>query len=575
MYIQQNTSKNKNGSVYKSTLLCHKYREDGKIKTKVLANLSMLPDEAILALSNSLGKDKEAYFSSNQIAVKNAIDFGFAAILIKTMENLRISELFDKIMPSQSNVIKLLIIGKIITRGSKLAIFNWIKRNQKIAQMLNVDLHTIKLDEIYQYLGQMPEYQQQINRKWALYNKQHCNEIFLYDITSSYFHGNQNVLSDYGYNRDGVKGKKQINIGLITDETGFPLKIQVFEGNVNDHKTVVEQLQTLKSDFKAESIVFIGDRGMKIRYNLEKMTELQRSGIDYITGLTKDEIKGLLANKTIQLDLFSEELAEVQDGDLRYVLSVNSELTKDSKIFRNKMREKFEDAISIIQASYNKKQNQFSQNKIKLQNGNKNKNLVTQFTVKQIDMYKRRTEEVLKKYFMKTFYEVKIDAEKFETIFNLEKYNNERSLDGCYVVVSNIGRERMDMKAIRKHYKGLQHVEHAFRDMKTCGLDIRPIFHVNEATTRGHVLVTMFSYAIIHELESKIFPFLKSWNKENKQQYAYQDIQDELQNIKLVELNLGKNCQKILLTDLTPIQEKILETLKIKKSELMEKICSN
>lgn len=575
MYIQQNTSKHKNGSVYKSTLLCHKYREDGKIKTKVLANLSMLPDEAILALSNSLSKKKETYFSSNQIAANRAIDFGFAAVLIKTMENLRISELFDKVMPTQSNVIKLLFIGKIITRGSKLAIFNWIKRNQIIASMLNVDLKSIKLDEVYQYLGQLPEYQQKINRKWALYNKQHCKEIFLYDITSSYFHGDQNVLSDYGYNRDGVKGKKQINIGLITDETGFPLKIQVFEGNVNDHKTVVEQLQTLKSDFKAQNIVFIGDRGMKIRYNLQKMTELQRSGIDYITGLTKEEIKGLLAKKTIQLDLFSEELAEVQDGDLRYVLSVNSELTKESKMFRNKMREKFEEAISTIQASYRKKQSRFSQNKIKIQNGSKNKNLVTQFSVKQIDMYKRRTEEVLKKYFMKSFYEVNIDDEKFETTFNLEKYNNERSLDGCYVVVSNIGQERMDMKAIRNHYKGLQHVEHAFRDMKTCGLDIRPIFHVNEATTRGHVLVTMFSYAIIHELESKIFPFIKSWNKENKQQYAYQDIQDELRNIKLVELNLGKNCQKILLTDLTPIQEKILDALKIKKSELMEKICSN
>jgi len=50
----------------------------------------------------------------------------------------------------------------------------------------------------------------------------------LYDIISSYFEGNQNELSAFGYNRDGKKGKKQITIGLITDNKGFPLKIEVF-----------------------------------------------------------------------------------------------------------------------------------------------------------------------------------------------------------------------------------------------------------------------------------------------------------------------------------------------------------
>jgi len=58
----------------------------------------------------------------------------------------------------------------------------------------------------------------------------------LYDITSTYFEGTQNELSALGYNRDKKKGKMQINIGLITDSEGFPLKIKVFEGNVNDYK---------------------------------------------------------------------------------------------------------------------------------------------------------------------------------------------------------------------------------------------------------------------------------------------------------------------------------------------------
>jgi transposase len=575
MYIQQNISKTKSGKTYKSSLLCHKYREDGKIKTKVLANLSMLSDESLLSLNNSLGKKKGATISLDQLSAKKAIDFGYAVTLLIIMERLRINDLFDKILPQQSSVIKLLIIGKIITRGSKLAIFNWIHRNPQIAKMLGIDLTKIKLAEIYQKLGTIPQYQEQINKKWALYNKTSQNEIFLYDITSSYFEGNQNVLSFFGYNRDGKKGKKQINIGLITDSQGFPLKIQVFEGNVNDHKTVIEQLQTIKSDFKAENIVFVGDRGMKIKLNLDKMQEAEKAGIDYITGLTKDEIKALLEKKVIQMDMFSEQLAEVTDGDHRYILSVNPELTQNSKRFRNRMREKFEEVIYMIQDSYNKKKTQFHNNITKLTNGHKNKNLVTQFTIKQIDSYKRRAHEILKKYFMSSFYTLTIDNEKFEALFNLEQYNNERKLDGCYVVISNVSKEKMDKETLRSHYKDLQHVEHAFRDMKTCGLDVRPIFHVNEATTRGHILISMFSFAIIHQMESKMFSFLKEWNIQNKQQLAYKDIVEELKDVKLVELRIGKNCPKILITELTLIQQKIFDVLEIKQSDLIKKICSN
>ncbi len=49
----------------------------------------------------------------------------------------------------------------------------------------------------------------------------------------------------------------------------------------------------------------------------------------------------------------------------------------------------------------------------------------------------------------------------------------------------------------RQQYKNLQHVEHAFRDFKSDNIQIRPVYHRNEAQTRGHVLLSMFSYAIV------------------------------------------------------------------------------
>lgn len=569
MYIQRNTSKRKSGKVYKSVLLCHKYRENGKIKTKVLANLSILPDDAILSLENSLkNTGAGTTIFSKDISVEKVIDYGYFFILTSLLNRLRISEVFDKLMPKERSIIKLLIIGKIMTRGSKLSIFNWIKRNPFYAEKLGVNLKTLKLDNIYHIVGLLPVYQQKIEKKWNLYNKSKTKEVFLYDITSTYFEGVKNQLAAFGYSRDGKKNKMQITIGLITDSEGAPLKTEVFKGNENDHKTVIKQLNDLKENFGVEHIIFVGDRGMKIRYNLEKMSEIERSGIDYITGLTKDEIKGLLKNEVLQLDMFSKDLVEVSDGDTRYVLSVNPELSDNKNRVRNQLRNKFEDEINVLQQKWQKRKNQNKSNAKKIKAGHKNKKLITKFRTEQIDSYKKRTFEFLKKYKMNSYYTITINAGSFKIEFNLEQYNRDKNLDGLYVIASSVKRERLNTKQVREHYKKLQHVEHAFRDMKTTRLEIRPVFHVNKAQTRGHVLITMFSYAIIHCIEKSIFPMLKKINKEEKEQLSYKDIEDELREIKVVELNIGKGIKKIQMTKLSEQQKTIFKSLNIKENEL-------
>lgn len=571
MYIQRNKKQRKSGDYYHSALLCHKYRENGKIKTKVLTNLSMLPDKALLSLENSLKKNRGyATVLSDEISVEKVIDYGYFFILTSLLDRLRISEVFDKIMPKESSIIKLMIIGKIITRGSKLAIFNWIQRNPFFAEILGVNLKTLKLEDIYHAVGLMPVYQQKAERKWGLYNKTKSKEIFLYDITSSYLEGVQNQLAAFGYNRDKKKGKMQIVIGLITDSEGFPLKIEVFKGNENDHKTVISQLKNLKENFGAEHIIFVGDRGMKIRYNLDKMDELNRSGIDYITGLTKDEIKSLIKKGVLQLDLFSKDLVEISEKDTRYVLSVNPILSENKSRVRGQLRDKFENEINELQQAWQKRKNKNQANLEKIKKEHKNKKLVTDFKLEQIDSYKKRAFELLKRYKMSSYYSVTISSDSFKTEFHLDQYNNDKNLDGLYVVATSVKKERLNTKQVREHYKKLQHVEHAFRDMKTTRINIRPIFHVNESTTRGHVLISMFSYAIIHHMEQSIFPMLKKINKEEKERLSYKDIEEEVKKIKIVELNIGKGNKKIQITKLSERQKIIFQSLNIKKNELIK-----
>jgi len=570
MYIQTNKNTSKSGKTYKSVLLCHKYRQDGKIKTQIICPLTNFPENVISAIKNSLHKPDGQMVAVKDIVIEKSIDYGFICILLLLMENLRINQVFETLMPNQAAIAKLMIIGKIVTKGSKLSIFNWILRNDTIAQNLGIDIKKLKLDDLYSTLNEITNLQKSIERKWGMYHKIKEKEIFLYDITSTYFEGNQNELAAFGYNRDKKKGKMQINIGLITDKKGFPIKIQVFEGNINDYKTVVEQIKSLSQEFGAEHIIFVGDRGMRIRFNLEQITQEEQNGVDYITGLTRLEIEQLIEKKVIQLNLFAKELVEIEDDKIRYILSVNPDLEKESASKRNELRNKFEENIGEVQTSYNKKQTQFQNNIKKIKEGSKNKKLVIQFTAKQLDKYKFDVQTLLQKYKMNKFYNISIDSQNFNIKFDIQAYNNSRNLDGKYVIATTVSKQKLDTKEVKDNYKALQNVEHAFRDLKTAKLDIRPIFHVKEETTRAHVLISMFSYCIIKELETKICPFLTNYNKKENDKLSYKDIEEELKMIKLNIIKLGYEHREIKITQPNDLQRQILELLNITDKQMQK-----
>ena len=570
MYVQRNKTTGKNGKVYTSTLLCSKYRQDGKIKTKVETNLSHMPEELILTIENVLKHDTGALVTTKSIVAESAIDYGLVYLLIHLMDKLRISQTIEKTLPpQQSALLKATIIGKIITRGSKLGIYNWLKRNNNICSHLNIDIENTKVDHLYSALGQASQVQQKIERKWLLYNKNKYKEVFLYDITSTYFEGTQNELAAFGYNRDKKKGKMQINIGLITDSEGFPLKVEVFEGNINDYATVLEQIKSIKEGFNTSQIIFVGDRGMKIRYNLEELNEADKQGVHYITGLTNQEIRNLLDTNVIQLKLFSNELAEVEYQGERYVLSVNAALQEQELTYLKTMRAIVDDEIAEVKASWEKRHRKNSENIQKLKQGQKNTKLVTEFSEKKLDQYKLRIEKILLKRNIKQYYEItEISNQSFIVDFKAEKYQQSKQLAGKYVVCTNVEKEQMGKTEVRQQYKNLQHVEHAFRDFKSDNIQIRPVYHRNEAQTRGHVLLSMFSYAIVKELEDKIFPFLTSWNKKAKSKMSFSDILEELKNIKLVKLNIGRNVESIKITEFNQIQEQTLKLFKMKKADI-------
>jgi len=308
---------------------------------------------------------------------------------------------------------------------------------------------------------------------------------------------------------------------------------------------------------------------MRIRLNLEELDDDQKQGVSYISALSSSEIRALIKDGVIQLELFSKELVEVKDGGTRYILCNNPILEQEKNNIRESLKKCFDEDIIELKQAWDKRRKKNTDNQEKLKNGHKNKKLVTRFSEKKLDSFKYRTTSLLKRYKMKKFYTIKISNEAFEISYDLQAYQNEKLLDGKYIIESTV-KEEIDTKQVRQKYKELQNVEHAFRDLKTDKLNIRPIYHQNEAQTRGHVFVCMFSYAIIKEIEKLAYPWLSNYNKKNNRKLSYKDIVDELNNIKTSELEIGYKLKKIMIPELNPFQTEIINLFNIKIEDMIK-----
>ena len=123
-------------------------------------------------------------------------------------------------------------------------------------------------------------------------------------------------------------------IGLLADAAGEPLAVRVFAGNTADPSTVAAQIEILTQQFAIEDVIFVGDRGMVKSAGKKALDE---AGFRYISALTDPQIRLLLANKTVQLELFAEQVCEAEADGVRYILRKNPE---EARRIRHRLEDK-------------------------------------------------------------------------------------------------------------------------------------------------------------------------------------------------------------------------------------------
>ena len=311
-------------------LLRESYREKSKVKTRTLSNLSHLPKSIIDLISRSLKGEK--FVSADEDFEKvNSWHHGHVDAVLRAMRRLGFDRLISGRRCKERDLVIAMVVGRILEpdneQNSKLANTRWWKITTLPSTL---DLDGVDEEDLYGAMDWLFERQESIEERLAKRHLANCG-LVLYDITSSYFEGITCPLAMFGHNRDGKRGKLQVNYGLLTDDRGCPIAVSVFPGNILDHQTLMSQTEMMRDQFGIQTMVVVGDRGMITQKLID--TELRRiPGVDWITALRSGTIQKLVNDNQIQLSLFDEiNLCEITiDGypGERLIVCRNPELAK-------------------------------------------------------------------------------------------------------------------------------------------------------------------------------------------------------------------------------------------------------
>lgn len=86
------------------------------------------------------------------------------------------------------------------------------------------------------------------------------------DTTSSIFWGKgPEAFSQYGYSMAKRSDLRQMVIGLLLSEEGFPPSVEVFPGNFSDKLAIEPFLRRMKDRFRVKRVILVCDGGTIFR----------------------------------------------------------------------------------------------------------------------------------------------------------------------------------------------------------------------------------------------------------------------------------------------------------------------
>lgn len=483
MFITEVVSKGKHGKAYTSILLRQSFRLGSRVKSKTLAVLTHLPATVLDAVRRAIAQPADslpqlANASAGTLRLRQAESCGALWAVDQLAQQLGIKKALG--VTAQAELAYWQVLARVLRPGSSLLAMVRLATTCAAAALLGWR-RAFTEDDLYRNGAWLEGRHALIERRlWQARPAPPQDQLFLYDVTSSYLEGDFNALAAWGYNRDHKEGKKQLVVGLLTDSRGEPISIQVFRGNTSDLKTFGQQVHKLKKELGCQGVTLVGDRGM---IRADQKVVAQQADFHFVTALTKPQIQKLLEQKVLQLELFDEKIHEVlgEDGR-RFVLRRNPVRQAELQRTREQKQQSVEAAL--------RKANTY----------------LAEHPRAQVATQRRKLAGQLQRLKLQGWLGLSVEDRRLILTVDAAALQAATQLDGCYVVETDLTSRQADAQIIHDRYKDLAFVERDFRTLKTGHLELRPWFVCTEDNTQAHALTAMLALKVRRRLEQAWWP---------------------------------------------------------------------
>jgi transposase len=490
MYVRTVPSKQKHAT-YHTVQIVESYRDRTKSKhpiTRVLGNLGQVEkitdrdvDNIINGLCKALGRP-----TSEDATWEDAWDFGHVFALLGIWKHLKIGTILKQKAKKTGQSfdleahIRLMTINRLCDPQSKLGLLTWLEG----VYLPGIQREEVKYHHLLRAMDWLIEHKEEIEKKIAnriltLFDQE--VDLVFYDITSSYFEGDQSITPEdirrYGYSRDHRPERRQIVIGVVMTRQGIPLCHHVFHGATPDKSTVREVVKDLKERFGLKQVVFVGDRGMLSEENLEYLLAEDLGFIVCHRLRKNNEIKALLSDT--QESLYTdpeagEQYREEHREGVKFVMAYDPEVAAAVRKRREIALEKANAFIEDIRTRLRKAR----------EGKSRGRPLTPEGALLQVRDY-------LKRHNILRCYKLELDPQQgLRVTSDSQARRWENLIDGKLVVETTL--TDLAPSLVIKRYKELQIIERGFRCLKST-LKLRPVYHWTEPRIRAHVFICVLA----------------------------------------------------------------------------------
>jgi transposase len=563
MYPRTVKVRSKNGTVHEYIRVVEAYRDNGKVKQRVVADLGRkdLLVELLPKLRRLLDGDSG---DPADLKVADASTWGPILVVRTLFDQLGLWAILDQHLGHAKGVpfadrAFVLVANRLIAPASEHGLAGWLetdfvcdRKGRRFVphwhQRRRVRVHPRQLDAWYRTLDQLHAAKDRI--EVALYHRlrdlfSFKPDLVLYDMTSTYFEGaGPHDFAKHGYSRDGQSQNVQVVVGVVM-VAGWPIAHHVWAGNRIDHSTVQEVIRDLRQRFAFSRLVFVGDRGMVTEENIEAITKDEQGFLVGVKRRRNAQIDGWLdavddtkwircpggintrERQTNPPRTRAQEVAS-GDPDLRVIVIDSDERRDYEQAKREQAMERARQRLEKLKAR------------------------VAAGDLKRPEKIGAAVERIMQKYHGYRYFDWKLTAGALEFSASAARLGREQKIEGKYVIMtSEKGLSVLDAVAM---YKELTEVESGFRQLKDV-LALRPIYHQIEMRVKAHIFVAALALLVQRLLGRRL--------KEAGTDLSPARAMQALATVRLVRFHLEGQPERRGVADGCPDARLVLKALKV------------